>query len=150
MPNFSVKCPSWREEVCREFTTHTETTVGSVIVGDPNIHNARWFHQSSGISQEERIFEQACATHGLKQHVRGPTRGDCLLDPVLTDVDVHVDVTVQPPIADHCAVFAELRVPVIPYAPIERECWQHAHADWQALREELAETDWGLIDRGCT
>ena len=133
-----------------EPTTHSETTVGSIIVGDLNNHNARWLHHSNGISQEGRILEHACATHGLKQHVRGPTRGDHLLDLVLADVDVHVDVTVQPPVADHCAVFAELRVPVLTYAPIERECWQHAHADWQALRKELAETDWGFIDCECT
>ena len=77
----------------------------------------------------------------LKQHVRGPTRGDHVLDLVLTDVGVHANVTVQTPIADHCAVFAELRVPVLTFAPIERESWQYAHADWQALRKELAETD---------
>ena len=82
----------------REFTTHSETTVGSIIVGDFNVHNARWLHHSSGISQEGRILEQGCATHNLKQHVRGPTRGDHLLGLVLTGVDVHVDVTVQPPL----------------------------------------------------
>ena len=132
-----------------EFTTHSETTVGSAIVGDLNVHNARWLHHSNGISQEGGILEKFCATHGPKQHARGPTRGDHLLDLVLTDVDVHVDVTVQPPIADHCAVFAELRVPVLTYALIEHECWQYAHADWQALRNEFAETDWGFIDREC-
>ena len=134
----------------REFTTHSETTVGSVIVGDFNVHNARWLHHSNGISQEGGILEQVCATHGLKQHVRGPTRGDHLLDLAFTDVDVHVDVAVQPPIADHCVVFAELRAPALTYDPFERECWQYAHADWQALRKEFAETDSGFIDRECT
>ena len=41
----------------KEFTTHSETTVGSVIVGDLNVHIARWLHRSNGISQEGRILE---------------------------------------------------------------------------------------------
>ena len=133
-----------------ELTTHSETTIGSIVVGDFNVHNARWLHHSAGISQEGRILEQVCATQGLQQHVRGPTRGDYLLDLVLSDVSVHVDVTVLPPIADHCVVFAELRVPVLTYAAVQRECWQYARADWQAFRKELADTEWGFIDRVCT
>ena len=36
----------------RELTTHSETTVGSTVAGDLNVHRARWLHHSSGISQE--------------------------------------------------------------------------------------------------
>ena len=46
----------------KEFTTHSEATVGSVIVGDLNVHNARWLHHPNGISHKGRISEQVCAT----------------------------------------------------------------------------------------
>ena len=121
--------------------THGQSTVGSLIVGDFNVHNSRWLHHSSGMSQEGRLLEQVCATHGLSQHVRGPTRGDHLLDLVLSEVGAHVHVKVLPPIADHCAVLAELRVPVLTYAAVQRECFQYAQADWPAFRRELAEAD---------
>ena len=102
------------------------------------------------MSQEGRLLEQVCATHVLSQHVRGPTRGDHLLDLVLSDVDAHVHVKVLPPIADHCAVLAELRVPVLTYAAVQRECFQYAQADWPASSRELAEADWSFIGSECT
>ena len=58
-------------------------TVACIVIGDMNVHNTEWPIHSSGSTCAGAELESVCCTHGLKQHVRGPTRGPYLLDLVL-------------------------------------------------------------------
>ena len=90
----------------------------------------------------------ACAELGLRQVVREPTRGNHLLDLVLTDLDDLVSVTVLESIADHRSVLCELHVGSRPEKKIERIVWQFNKADWNDLNNRLATTDWDHLASG--
>ena len=87
--------------------------IGTIIVGDLNVHHIRWLHFSSHTSVEGSLLWRFCTDHGFRQTVGAPTRGNHLLDLVLTDMDEVTDSCVLLTIADHCLVrsYIELQVP---------------------------------------
>ena len=97
---------SFEQEYKRQCTKH----LGSIIIGDLNLHNRDWLVYSSGGNAVEGIAMQAvCRRHGLTQHVKSPTRYGNLLDLVISDISgVHCDVHDE--ITDHSCVSA--RVPI--------------------------------------
>ena len=74
--------------------------LGTIVVGDLNVHHIRWLRFSSRNSAEGELLRDICDSVGLRQLVREPTRGDNLLDLALTDVD-EVRCKVVSKIADH-------------------------------------------------
>ena len=50
-----------------------------MIFGDLNIHHASWLRFSNGESPKGRLLKEVCDSHGLRQLVTRPTRGDYLL-----------------------------------------------------------------------
>ena len=59
--------------------------VGVILLGDINIHHKRWLrHSYSNTELGERRWE-LCKDVGLKQIIAKPTRGEYLLDLILTD-----------------------------------------------------------------
>ena len=60
--------------------------VGTIVVGDVNVHHKPWLKFSNGISPEGRELFDVCCRLGFHQCVQKPTRGEYLLDLVLTDV----------------------------------------------------------------
>jgi hypothetical protein len=74
--------------------------IGIVLVGDLNLHSQRWLRYSARNSAEGEAMRQLCSKMGLRQIVRGPTRGDNLLDLVITDIE-SASVIVDSEIADH-------------------------------------------------
>ena len=73
----------FREEYCK----HREGTLGSVVVGDFNVHQRQWLVHSAKNTPEGKALEDTCRDEGLKQLVREPTREEYLLDLVLSDLD---------------------------------------------------------------
>ena len=118
--------------------------LGTICVGDLNIHHKSWLHHSNRDSPEGREFQEVCARCHLRQVVRHPTREEYLLDLVLTDQQ-NITVEVLPEIADHRLVSAKmtLRVPVVETR--SRTVWNFRQADWRQLEIDLEGTDWEAL-----
>ena len=72
--------------------------VGVILLGDINIHHTRWLRFSNRNTElGERLWE-VCRDLGLKQIVAKPTRGEYLLDLILTDLPNLCKVDVLPEI----------------------------------------------------
>ena len=127
-----------------EYSALENTCLGSIILGDLNVHNRQWLKHSSHNSAEGRALQDACDDIGLRQIVTKPTREDHLLDLVLTNIS-GARTNVLPCIADHKLVVAELPFKVPEQAIISRTVWRYAKADWERLRSELEETDWNCM-----
>ena len=127
-----------------EYSALENTCLGSIILGDLNVHNRQWLKHSSHNSAEGRALQDACDDIGLRQIVTKPTREDHLLDLVLTNIS-GARTNVLPCIADHKLVVTELPFNVPEQAIISRTVWRYAKADWERLRSELEETDWNCM-----
>ena len=76
--------------------------------------------------------EELCGLHGLSQHVTQPTRGDNLLDLVLSDFpDTAVTTEIHDPIgsSDHATVVETVRTCPRREAPATRHVWRFQKAD---------------------
>ena len=77
-----------------------------------------------------------CDSFGLLQLVKEPTREQYLLDLFISDVP-ECRITVQPYIADHKAVLAEVPMPQVSQKTVCRYSWKLNEADWVGLEKEL-------------
>ena len=68
----------------KEWAELDDSAVGALLVGDLNVHNEAWLKYSTGTTPEGRALQHFCAEHGLEEKVKKPTRGENLLDLVLT------------------------------------------------------------------
>jgi hypothetical protein len=132
-----------------ELTELKSLAIGTLIVGDLNIHHKRWLKYSARNSAEGEELHRICLDAGLKQHLQKPTRDKHLLDLVIADID-GLQCKVLPKIADHCCVTACMKFSVPVAQVIKRRVWNFARADWNQLRTRLATTDWYSIMAGKT
>ena len=130
-----------------ELKTLQNDYVGTIVVGDLNVHNRRWLKFSSGNSSEGKELEKVCSEHGLQQLVQSPTRNQYLLDLVLTDIPNATAVTL-PKLADHDIVHASAKLVVSRPEVLQREVWNYRKADWEALEQEVEKTSWDFIEQG--
>ena len=77
--------------------------LGTIIVGDMNVHHKKWLWKSSRNSAEGEALQKFCSESGMQQLVREATREQYLLDLVLSDVEA-CKCKVLPRIADHCLI----------------------------------------------
>ena len=61
--------------------------VATILVGDLNVHHTRWLRHSSSVSVEGTSLYRFCMASGFKQFVKHPTRGENLLDLIISDLD---------------------------------------------------------------
>ena len=89
-----------------------------------NVHNVGWLRFSRCDSTEGRLLEEICCTRGLKQHVKGPTRGDYLLDLVLSDFAPGVRCKISPGIHEHDndVVLTTVDMSVVTSEPVSAKC----------------------------
>jgi hypothetical protein len=127
-----------------EWVCHNVGVLGTIIVGDLNVHHIKWLGHSSRNSIEGEALRKFCDSSGLRQIVRGPTRGEYLLDLVITDLD-EVKYKLLHKFADHKALWITLRLPVPKTASFERTVWHFRDADWEGMQAVLAHTDWSWI-----
>ena len=139
-PGETTGVTTFREEYCK----HREGTLGSLVVGDFNVHQRQWLVHSAKNTPEGKALEDTCRDEGLKQLVREPTREEYLLDLVLTDLD-GVKCKVLPGVADHQLVQATLVLPMPKVEEVQRQVWDFAKGNWAAVRQDLAETDWDCL-----
>lgn len=127
-----------------EFRKFSPQALGVVCVGDLNVHHRSWLKYSNRESPEGQRLKDICGEANLKQFVREPTRGDYLLDLVLSDQD-NIQVEVLPMVADHKLVLTSLVFKVPEMTTRLRTVWQYKDADWERLRAELLEQDWSTL-----
>ena len=75
------------ERFREELEQHEALGLGVLVVGDLNVHNLAWLKHSARNSPEGRALQDLCEEVGLQQLVREPTRGEYLLDLVLSDFE---------------------------------------------------------------
>ena len=83
-----------------ELNRHKQHVRGSMIIGDANVHSARWLRFSNGETPEGRALEGVCHRASLRQIVKSPTRGEHLLDIAMTDIP-RASASLLPAVADH-------------------------------------------------
>ena len=117
------------------------------MVGDMNVHNERLLKFSNGESPEGRELERVCAAHGLKQHVKSPSRGEYLLDLVLSDLGSQLRCTVHPRVleSDHLCELADIDICIAVSLPSSRSCFDFGKAQWTDLHKAFIKTDWSTF-----
>ena len=102
--------------------------VGTVVVGDMNIHHARWLWFSNGNTGIGQVLQDICVAEGITQCVHELTRGDYLLDLVLSDIPDCTTTSVLPPITDHRLVMAKVMIDQPTHRIIDRRVWHFCQA----------------------
>ena len=136
------------DSLYNEWAQHSTEVVATIVLGDMNVHNQHWLEFSNGTTPEGRALCNVCSRIGLTEKVRKPTRGEYLLDLVLTDILSGVACKVLPKISDHNAVLATFALKVSRSLPIVREFWDFLHADWHGLCSSLKNINWASFFAG--
>ena len=119
--------------------------VGTIVVGDMNIHRARWLRFPNGNTGVGQILQDICVAEGITQCVHEPTRGDYLLDLVLSDIPDYMTTSVLPPITDHRVVMAKVIIDQPSHRIIDRQVWHIREANWPQLQRAPQHVDWSFI-----
>ena len=130
------------ERFGEELRSWSHMSIGTVVLGDMNIHHSPWLKYSSRASPAGRALLSVSNEFGLVEPVKRPTRGAYLLDLVLSDLASGVRTEVRAGIADHSLILATIASTVPSSVAIERWCFQYKFADWAALFEDLDAIDW--------
>jgi len=125
-----------------ECSCHKSRGLGTIIIGDLNIHHRRWLCYSSHNSPEGEVLHNFCTDHGFAEHVRSPTRENYLLDLVLSDLQSSIRTRVLPGISDHSMVLAAFDTGIPVQGTSERVVWKYHLADWSSMRSELGARIW--------
>ena len=134
------------ETLEEEWQKHCSAAVGTLVVGDLNVHSQRWLtHSAKPTTPEGRTLCTFCDTHGFEERVRQPTRGKYLLDLVLTDLQHEVECEVHARLADHSVVLVKVLTPVPRDVTVVREAWLFEKGDWKGLNKEFKTTDWNQV-----
>ena len=86
-----------------ELAEHVSQVCGIIVLGDFNIHHRRWLRHSNANTPQGEVLQAMCQEYSLQQLVSEPTRGEYLLDLVLSDLPCNVKV--MPMVADINACF---------------------------------------------
>ena len=117
--------------------------LGTLVVGDLNVHHLHWLKFSSSVSVEGTRLFRFCLDNGFRQLVKEPTHdAGHLLDLGLTDLAEVDRAQVLPKLADHHVVRFALRLSVPESVPRGRTVLDFQKAPWQHICSELASTDW--------
>ena len=120
---------------------------GIILAGDFNVHHEAWLGSNKTTKAGEEL-ENLCASYGLSQHVKSPTRGCNPLDLIMSDHAAPVSVTVNPPLgrSDHAVLIADFLCLGPHQEPAtSRTSWCYHKADWPRLRHYFRSTDWSTV-----
>ena len=124
-----------------------EEVIGIIVMGDCNVHHRKWLRFSNNNTPEGELLHRICDDHGLRQCICVPTRGDYLLDLILTDLE-HCKSEVIAPIADHRGILAKLVLPCPKEVHVPREVWHFKGAAWNNLKCSLKNCSWNRLSHG--
>ena len=125
------------------------SSIGTILIGDLNLHSLRWLVHSASNTNEGKQMQDLCKDEGLRQLVRKPTRGEYLLDLVITDIEL-ATVEVSTMIADHAVLMVRLNLVLPESSSHRRKVWMFSKADWDGLKGDLSHSDWSFLDAGDT
>ena len=121
-----------------EFLELQLDSIGTIVIGDLNVHQPSWLLYSSHNTPEGSKLGEVRRERGLFDHVRQPTRNNYLLDLVLSNmVNVSTSVFFFQGICDHSLVLVRLNFSVLDTVAIQRDVWNFRSADWNELTEML-------------
>ena len=134
----------FRDQCLANLTRHNTRVL---LAGDFNVHNTDWLGSTKTTLAGEYL-EDVCSSHGLTQHANQPTRGQSILDLIISDCSSTVPVNYCCPLgkSDHCVLLAEL--PLIDPGREEkssRRVWRYHHADWGRLCNYYNTYDWSEV-----
>ena len=109
-----------------------DQALGVLLVGDVNVHSKRWQYHSSYNSKDVEQMRDLCLKAGPRQIVRGPPRGEHLLDLVVTDIE-SASASVLSKITNHSIVTVKLNLTLPRSASHSRKVWSYAKADRDGL-----------------
>ena len=131
-------------------------TMGSILVGDMNIHHVNWLTFSRCNTPEGTSMMRYCHLNNLVQLVKEPTRHckisnkDYLLDLVITDLKDYIKTSVGVELSDHKTVTCHISIPTPVPTVIPRYCWNFKKANWDALNAAFKRTNWDdVVDSLC-
>ena len=135
------------KEFVNDLEVHRELALGTIIMGDMNVHNTRWLKFSTCLSPEGTLLESKCHEHGLTQCVREPTRQGNLLDLILTDL-ANPKTAVNPGVNfdDHRTTEISIKLAVPETAVVQRDLWNFKTADWEKIQDDITETNWAAMN----
>ena len=116
--------------------------VNWLLLGDFNYPNIDWFQQTSTVAQEETFLDFA-NEHNLTQHVLTPTRGENILDLLMSVGSFQIDeVTVHETFStsDHNIVTAKILTDLP--TMVNKEIRDFKNTDWSIIHMHLACIDW--------
>ena len=131
------------EEEWRELA---HLAIGTLIVGDLNVHHLHWLKFSSHTSPAGSGLFRFCAEHGFAQYVKKPTRDKHLLDLVISDMHSYLKAEVLPEFSDHNGVLVTMSLNMHAEETVPRIYWQYSKANWKNLKETLSLVDWSFVD----
>ena len=118
-----------------------------MILGDMNVHHARWLRLSLRNSVEGEMLRSFCDYAELRQEVKQPTRGEYLLDLLLTNSDA-LKCRVLPMVVDHNALWFTLPLPAPRSSTLTRVVWQYKSAGWEGMKQALTQQNWSWLSSG--
>ena len=128
-----------------ELSELRNSAIGTMLIGDLNLHSKRWLVRSASNSKEGERMKDVCKDEGLRQLVRKPTRGDYLLDLVITDIELAI-VAVLSKLADHAVLMVRLNLGMQECSSHQRKVWVFSKADWVRLKEDFSSCDWSFLE----
>ena len=130
------------EDLYEELSEHSSQTIYTIVMGDMNVHEASWLRYSDGTSVEGRELQTLSNVTGLDEKVVAPTRGENLLDLVLSDLAGDLKCVVKPGVSDHDAVLGRVAFGVPEVHIVERELFDYKTAPWKNIDADLSSRDW--------
>ena len=128
-----------------EYLRHRNGIMGTIILGDLNVHSKRWLKFSAGESIEGRALAELAGKLGFRQLVQEPTRGEHLLDIVLSDVS-SAKARTTAAVADHKGVLTTVSFKIPETSTHDRQVWHFRDADWDRLNDAILEADWSGLE----
>lgn len=110
---------------------------GTIVVGDMIVHHKRWLRWSTRNSPEGEALPSSCVKAGWEQMVKGPTRGEYLLDLVMTDIE-QMRHRILSKLADHALIWAQLVISIPTSVASKRQVWQYVKGESRSGRAQAA------------
>ena len=115
-----------------------------MIIGDFNVHHRDWLGSNITDNAGRRTLQLADGL-GLNQIVTEPTRGENILDLVLTHLPAGATTLANIGSSDHNPVLVKLKVPVFRDKPYKRKVWCYEKASFWDMRGYLSDVDWPSV-----
>ena len=115
-----------------------------MLVGDFNVHHQDWLG-SRTTDSAGRLTLRLADCLGLHQIVAEPTRGEHILDLVMTDLPATTTTFAHLGTSDHNPVLVQLQVPVFRDKPYRRKVWSYDRTNFWDMRGHLSSVNWSGI-----